>query len=265
MTDWWWAYLALGAGIGFFAGMLGIGGGFAMVPVLTLIFAAKGFAPEYALHVAIATCMASILFTSASSVYAHHRRGAVRWDVVRGMAPGVVAGTLAGALFAGSIDVRLLGVLFTAFAYFAATNMILSRKPAPGGRLPGVAGLSAAGALIGALSSLAAIAGAALTVPFLLKRNVDAHQAIATAAAVGWPLALAGSAGYVASGLARGGLPEATLGYVYLPALLFLVAGSMATAPLGAGAAHRMPGGVLKKIFAVVLYVLATRMLVSLF
>lgn len=264
MTDWWWAYLLIGALIGFFAGMLGIGGGFAVVPVLALIFAAKGFPADYILHVAIATCMASIIFTSAASVISHHRRGAVHWEVVRGMTPGIIAGALGGALLVGQVNVKLLAILFTAFAYFAATSMLISRKPVPSGKLPGGAGLSMAGVIIGGLSSLAAIAGASLTVPFLVKRNVGAHQAIASAAAVGWPLAVAGTAGYIIAGLSRSGLPQYTLGFVYLPALLFLVIGSMATAPLGVHVAHRTSGAMLRKIFAVLLYILATRMLLGL-
>lgn len=248
MTDWWWVYLLLGAFIGFFAGMLGIGGGFAVVPVLALVFAVKGFPDEYTLHIAIATCMASIIFTSASSVFSHHRHDAVRWEVVRGMTPGIVAGTLGGALLVGQINVKLLAVLFTAFAYFAATSMLISRKPMPSGKLPGGAGLSMAGAIIGGLSSLAAIAGASLTVPYLVKRNVSVHQAIASAAAVGWPLAVAGTTGYIIAGLAKSGLPQYALGFVYLPALLFLVIGSMATAPLGVHVAHRTSGVMLRKI-----------------
>lgn len=264
MMDWWWAYLLLGALIGFFAGMLGIGGGFAVVPVLALIFAAKGFPADYILHIAIATCMASIIFTSASSVISHHRHSAVRWEVVRGMTPGIIAGSLGGALLVGQVNVKLLAILFTAFAYFAATSMLIRRKPMPSGKLPGGAGLSMAGAIIGGLSSLAAIAGASLTVPFLVKRNVGVHQAIASAAAVGWPLAAAGTAGYIIAGLAKSGLPQYTLGFVYLPALLFLVIGSMATAPLGVHVAHRTSGALLRTIFAVLLYILATRMLLGL-
>ncbi|MBI3068439.1 MAG: sulfite exporter TauE/SafE family protein [Betaproteobacteria bacterium] len=265
MTEWWYAYLGLGAAIGFFAGLLGIGGGTAMVPVLAFIFAAKGFPAEYVLHMGLATCMASILFTSASSVISHHRHGAVNWSILRSMVPGILAGTLGGALLVGAINTRLLSVLFTAFVYFAATRMLLSGKPEPARSLPGTRAMSVAGAVIGALSSLAAIAGAVFTVPFLVKHNVRMHEAIGTAAAVGWPLALAGTVGFVASGLGRAGLPEHTIGFVYLPALVFIVIGSVATAPLGARVAHRTRGTMLKIIFAIFLYLLATRMLFSFF
>ncbi|MCW5604583.1 MAG: sulfite exporter TauE/SafE family protein [Burkholderiales bacterium] len=264
MTEWWWAYLGLGAIIGFLAGMLGIGGGFAIVPALALIYAAKGYDPAHVLHLAIGTAMATILFTSASSVWSHHRRGAINWSIVRMLVPGVLAGTFGGALIAGSLDTRVLAVLFTALVYFLAARLMFGGKPQPDRTLPGPAGMAVAGGVIGSLSSLAAIAGASFTVPFLMKRNVRVHEAVPIATAVGWPLALAGTAGYVVTGWTAANLPEHTVGYVYLPAMAWIAAASMLTAPLGVRVAHRMPANLLKKVFALFLFVLATRMLVSL-
>lgn len=265
MTEWWWAYLALGAFVGFFSGLLGIGGGSAMVPVLAFIFAAEQFAPAYVVHLALGTGMATILFTSASSVRSHQQRKAVNWRIVRRMVPGVVIGTLAGALLAGQLDARALSVAFTVLVYYMATQLLLDSKPAIRRSLPGIGGLWLAGGIIGALSSLAAIAGASLTVPFLIKRNVGVHEAIGTAAAVGWPLAAAGTVGYIVSGLAKPGLPEFGVGFIYLPALAWIVIASMLMAPVGAAIAHRTPGKMLKRVFAVVLYLLATNMLISFF
>jgi uncharacterized protein len=265
VTEWWWIYLMLGAFVGFFAGLLGIGGGFTLVAVLALVFAARGFPAEHVVHLALGTSMATIIFTSASSVRSHHQRGAVNWQIVKRLAPGVVIGTFAGALVVGFLNSKVLSVLFTAFVYYAATRMLLDRKPQATSTLPGTMGMSLAGAVIGALSSVAALGGAVLTVPFLVKRNVAVHQAIASAAAVGWPLAFSGAIGFVLSGYGKPGLPENSLGYVYLPALMFIVVTSMLTAPLGAAAAHRTAGGRLRKIFAVLLYILATKMLLSFF
>lgn len=262
--DWWWAYLALGAFVGFFSGLLGVGGGSAMVPVLVFIFTAKQFAPDYVVHIALGTGMATILFTSASSVLSHHRHGAVNWRILRDMVPGVVVGTFCGALLAGYLNVLVLGVMFTVLVFYNATQLLLDAKPRASRNLPGTAGMWLAGSVIGALSSLAALAGASLTVPFLVRRNVRVHEAIGTAAAVGWPLALAGTVGYVVSSIGKSGLPEYSVGFVYLPAMLWIVIASMIMAPLGARVAHRTPGALLKKIFAVLLYVLATRMLWSL-
>ena len=265
MVDWWWAYLALGGFVGFFGGLLGIGGGAAMVPMLVIIYAAKGFAPAAIVHLALGTSIATMIFTSAASVLSHHQRGAVHWLAWRRMLPGVTAGTLAGALLAGLLDPRLLAVAFTALIYALATQMLLDAKAAPGGRLQGAGTMSAAGAAIGLISSLSATGGAALTVPYLVKRGLGIHQAIGTAAAVGWALALAGTLGYGYTGWGHAGLPAWSAGYVYLPALAWIAAASMAAAPLGARVAHRAQGRTLKRVFAVVLYALATNMLVSTF
>jgi uncharacterized membrane protein YfcA len=264
MTDWWWAYLALGAFVGFFSGLLGLGGGSAMVPVMVFIFSAKAFAHEHVVHLAIGTGMATILFTSASSVLSHHRRRAVDWNILRNLVPGVMTGTFLGALIAGQINVLALSVAFTAFVYYLATQMLVGASPEASRRLPGAPGMWLAGGGIGMLSSFAAIAGASLTVPFLVRRNVDVHRAIGTAAAVGWPLAAAGTAGYVFTGWGRPGLPEHSVGFVYLPAMFWITLASVAMAPVGARVAHRTPAARLKKVLALVLYALATGMLLSL-
>jgi len=213
--DWWWAYLALGAFAGFFSGLLGVGGGSAMVPILTLIFASKQLAPDHVVHLALGTAMATILFTSASSVISHHRRGAVNWRILRDMIPGVLAGTFGGAMLASYFNALLLGILFAVVVFFSATQLLLDLKPKATRALPGTTGMWVAGGIIGALASLAALAGASLTVPFLVSRNVPVHQAIGTAAAVGWPLAFAGTAGYVLSGLTVRDLPNHSVGFVY--------------------------------------------------
>lgn len=261
MVEWWWAYLALGAFVGFFSGLLGIGGGSAMVPVLALIFSAKGFASGQIVHLALGTSIATIIFTSASSVRSHHLRKSVNWSAMLSMMPGVVVGTLGGALLAGYLDARLLSIAFTVLIYYLATQMLFERKPATSRALPGRATMSAAGAVIGLVSSLTATAGASLTVPFLVRRGLGVHEAIGTAAAVGWPLALAGTVGYIAAGAGKAGLPDWSAGYVYLPACAWIAVASMAMAPVGARVAHRTPGRTLRRVFAVVLYVLATNML----
>ena len=265
MTDWWWAYLALGAFVGFFAGLLGIGGGAAMVPVLAFIFAAKAFAPAHVVHLALGTAMATILFTSVSSVRAHEQHSAVNWKIVRRMATGIVIGTFGGALLASVLDLRLLTIVFTILIYYLSAQMLFGRKPQPGTMPQTVAGTSLASAGIGVISSLTATGGAALVIAYLVKRGTRIHEAIGTAAAIGWPLAAAGTAGYVLTGWDKAGLPEYSVGYVYLPALAGIVIASMLLAPVGARLTHRTPSATLKKIFAVILFLLATKMLVSFF
>jgi uncharacterized membrane protein YfcA len=196
-------------------------------------------------------------------VRSHHLRKAVNWRAWRGMAPGVLAGTFGGALLAGHLDVRLLSIAFTVLIFYFAIHMMRTQNAVPTGTLPGTGPLSAFGAFVGFISSLSATGGATLVVPFLVKRNVPVHEAIGTAAAVGCPLATAGAAGYIVAGLWEPGLPEYSVGYVYLPALVMVVISSVLTAPIGAAVAHRTPGRTLKKIFAIVLFALAATMLVK--
>jgi uncharacterized membrane protein YfcA len=262
--DWWWAYLAIGATVGFLAGLLGIGGGMVMVPMLFFVFSAKGFPVEHMMHLSLATSMATIVFTSLSSVRAHHRHGAVDWAVAKAMAPGIVAGALAATLVAGYVPTRPLAIFFTGFMFYAATQMFVEVKPTPSRQLPGAAGLFGAGAVIGGFSSVLAAGGAFLTIPFLAWCNVPLKRAIGTAAANGFPIAVAGTLGYVLNGLRVQGLPEFSLGYVYLPALAIVVAASMPTAPLGARLAHRLPVRRLRIVFALMLFALALRMLANL-
>jgi uncharacterized membrane protein YfcA len=253
-------YLALGLVAGFVAGLLGVGGGLIMVPVLTWAYAAQGFAPAYNIHLALGTSLAVIVLTSVSSLRAHHGHGAVDWLTVRRMAPGIVAGTLAGSLAAAWLTDAGLKLFFTVFLFYAATQMLLGFKPKPGRPMPGWPGMSLAGGVIGVVSSWVGIGGGTLTVPFLTWCETDLRRAIGTSAAVGFPIAVAGTLGYVASGHAVAGLPEKSLGFVYLPALAAIAAGSWLTAPLGARATHRWPVAVIKKIFAGLLYVLGVRM-----
>jgi uncharacterized protein len=225
------------------------------------VFAAKGF--DDAVHLALGTSITTMLFTSVASVRSHHLHNAVSWPTLRIMAPGLLAGTFGGALLAGKLDVRLLSIAFTALIYYYSFQMLRAQTPHAERALPGATALSSFGAFVGFISSLSATGGAAVVVPFLVKRNVKIHQAIGTAAAVGWPIAAAGAAGYVIGGLHGAGLPAYSLGYVYLPALAGVVIASVVVAPLGASLAHRTPGNTLKKIFAVVLFSLATLMVVK--
>lgn len=253
--------LALGCFTGFLAGLLGIGGGMLMVPFMTLILSHRGVPAALSVKMAIATSMATILFTSISSVRAHHKRGAVRWDIVRGTLPGILLGTLLGTVFADAMPSRYLAIFFTAFVYYSAVKMWLDRKPKAMRGLPGRTGLAAAGLGVGAISSLVGAGGGVLTIPMMTMCNVPMLQAIGTSAALGLPIAAAGTLGYVVTGLNAPHVPAPSLGYVYLPALVGIVVGTFVTVPFGARAAHRLPVPVLKRVFAVILFLLATKML----
>jgi uncharacterized membrane protein YfcA len=262
-VEWWVVYLLMGLFVGFFAGMLGIGGGAIQVPLLVWLFAAQGLPKSHILHIAVGTAMASILFTSVSSVRAHAMRGAIRWDIGWKMTPGILAGGLVGSAIAAYIPASVFAALFALVIYIAATSMLLDTKPKPSRTAPGILGTSLAGFAISALSSFAAIGGAFLSIPFMLWCNVPLLSAIGTAAMIGFPIALSGTVGFVATGLRATGLPAYSVGYVYLPALAGVVAASMLMAPVGAAAAHRMPTKWLKRVFAVLFYVLATKMLMG--
>ncbi len=252
----------LGLVTGFLAGLLGIGGGMLIGPFMTLIMSGQGVGADLAVKMAIATSMATIMFTSISSVRAHHQRGAVRWDVVRGLAPGiVVGGALASVGVFSILKGTSLAIFFAVFVGFSATQMYLDKKPKPSRQMPQWKGQLAAGSVIGFLSGLVGAGGGFISVPFMVAHNVVILNAVATSAALGFPIALANTVGYVVSGSALPGLPAWSLGYVWLPALLVIASCSVLTAPIGARVAHRMPVAKLKKVFAFVLYGLAAYML----
>ncbi len=250
--------LALGAFAGFLAGLMGVGGGMLMVPFVTIVLTRHGVEPALAVKMAIATSMATIVFTSISSVRAHHRRGAVRWDLVRGMAPGIVLGSLvAGAGVFAVVKGSALAIFFGLFVGASATQMLLDRRPKPSRQMPGRLGQSAVGAGIGFFSGLVGAGGAFISVPFMTWCNIKIHKAVGTSAALGFPIALAGTLGYVWAGQHLPPMPPGSWGYLYLPGLVVISLASVVTAPLGARTAHRMDIRPLKKVFAVVLYMLA--------
>lgn len=260
----WFMYIALGAFAGVLAGLLGVGGGLIIVPMLIFIFTAQGLPEGQILHLALGTSLASIMFTSISSLRAHHLRGAVDWLVVRRISFGIVVGTFGGSWVAAQLSSRVLKISFVIFIFYVALQMLLNIKPKPHRQLPGGTAMFGVGGLIGAVSSLVGIGGGSMSVPFLLWCNVAMHRAIGTSAAIGFPIALAGAAGYVVNGLSAT-LPPYSLGFVYLPALLGVAAASIVTAPLGARLAHSLPVGGLKKIFALLLVGMGVKMLLSLF
>lgn len=253
--------LVLGAAVGFAAGLLGIGGGMLLVPFMTMLLTARQFPQEIIIHMAIATSLATIMFTSISSVRAHHRRGAVLWHVVKLLAPGILIGSWIGPWIGAQLNSSALALSFAFFVAFSATQMLLDKKPAASRDLPAAPGMFGAGSVIGVLSGLVGAGGGFVSVPFMTWCNVKIHNAVATSAALGFPIALAGTLSNIYFGLKVPNLPSGTLGYIYLPALLVVSLASVSTAPLGAKTAHSLPVKTLKKVFALVLYLLAAYML----
>lgn len=265
MMDFWWAYLALGAFAGFFAGLLGVGGGAIAVPILTTIFLAQGFPKSEVVHLALGTSMAAIIFTSISSLRAHHSHGAVLWPVVRQITPGILAGTFGATFVASLLPTQPLTIFFACFIAYVAVQMLLNIKPKPHRELPGAVGMSVVGVGIGGVSALVAIGGGSLTVPFMTWCNVKPHNAIGTSAAIGLPISIAGTLGYLVNGWGYPGLPPGTIGFIYVPGLVMVTLVSTLVAPLGAKLAHRLPVATLKRVFAGVLILLVVKMLWGVF
>ena len=250
-------FVAIGCGVGFLAGLLGIGGAITMIPVLTVIFGHEHFPSNHVVHMAIATSLATVVFTSLSSARAHARRGAVLWHVVLGLTPGILLGSLVGPQIVAGMSSALVAAMFALFTGTSALQMLINRKPRATRKLPRRAGLFGVGAMIGVLSSMVGAGGGFLSVPFMTWCNVRIHQAVATSAALGFPIAAAGTVGYIIAGFRQEDLPPYTLGYIYLPALAAIVVASMLCAPLGVRVAHDLPVARLRRVFACLLLAIA--------
>jgi len=259
-------FAATGVAAGLLAGLFGVGGGLIMVPALAFVLPGLGVGPAIVMQVAVGTSLAVISATSLSSMLAHHRQQGVRWDVFLRFAPGLAAGAVAGAFVAHALPGLVLQRIVGAGAILVAIQMFLTRigdrhEFSDGNSCPSLFSLLSAGGVIGLLSALIGIGGGSLTVPYLTWRSVPIRQAVGTAAACGVPIAWAGAAGFVAAGWSVAGVPAPSLGYVVLPAFAAIAVTSVATAPLGALLAHRLPPQHLKRAFAVLLLAIGVALL----
>ena len=257
-------YLATGLFTGLLSGLLGIGGGLIIVPILSFIFARLGFAPQFIMQIALGTSLAVIILTSIASSRAHHSHQNVDWDVVKKVALGIMLGTFLGSLVAAKFDTNLLKALFIIYVFVAASRILLEYAPNPPRILPPRPGLNLVGFCIGWVSSFVGIGGGTLSVPFLIYCNVNAKRAIGTSSAIGFPIAVAGALGYIVSGWEISGLPNHSLGFVYLPAFAIIAAASLISAPVGALLVQKLSVKKLKKIFALLLIVIGCKMLFGL-
>lgn len=256
-------YLLAGIFAGLVAGLLGVGGGIIVVPVLILAFEAQGFSAEHLTHMAIATSLATIVFTSASSVYNHHRLGGVRWDVLRVMLPGIAGGAVAGVLVVIQLDGEWVKKLIGLFAVVVAARMLTAGRHAGNRHLPAWPVFSLVGFGIGGASTMFGIGGGTFSVPFLSRYRLRMQAVVGTAAACGMPIAVVGAFTNMLAGAGLANMPEWSIGYVYLPALFGVAAASVVFARVGAIWAHRVSSLWLKRIFALCLAIVGVRFLVS--
>ena len=252
-------YLLVGAIAGLISGLFGLGGGVVIVPILIFSLAAHGIPADSITHMAVATSLATILFTSVSSIIAHHRRGGVIWPLVAIMSPGIMLGAASGGYLAVHVPGDQLQLWFGVFLCFVAYQMF---KPGPlqdasaqlSRRLSAIMGL-----IIGAVSSVFGIGGGTLTVPFLTGQGVAVNRAVATSSACGFPIALAGAAAYIVAGYQHEVAISGAFGFVYIPAWVGIVATSLPFARVGAGLAHRLDPLWLKRLFAVAALIMGLR------
>ncbi|TWH64119.1 hypothetical protein LX59_02796 [Azomonas agilis] len=246
-------YLLLGGLAGVLAGLFGIGGGIVIVPVLVLSFSAQGFDPCVLTHMAVGTSLASIVFTSINSILTHHRKGAVHWPVALWISVGIVFGVWLGSLTAAAIQGPMLQKIIGIFALLVAAQMAWDIQPKASLGIPSPPTLGIVGVVIGWASAIFGIGGGSLTVPYLVWRSFPIQQAVATASACGFPIALGGAMSFIGIGWSEAQLPPLSLGFVYLPALVGIALTSMYCARLGANLAHRLPPRLLKRLFAALL------------
>ncbi len=254
-------YVICGAVAGLLAGLFGLGGGVILVPALLFLFAWQGFPSQTIAVTAVATSLATIVVTGLSSALAHRRLGSLKWEAVQHLLPGIVLGAVAGAWLAEQLPAEWLASVFALYLLGVAVQMGWRWQPNPGARFPNPSLLTTAGGGIGMLAAMLGIGGGTLTVPLLVRWAFPMRTAVAVSSACGLPIALAGTVSYGVLGWNTPGLPPGSIGYVYLPAFLGIVASSTLVAPFGASLAHRIPAQVLKRLFAVILIGIAIRIL----
>lgn len=257
-----WIFPLLGAVTGVLAGLLGIGGGLVLVAALVWLLPLHGVAPEEAMHVALASGMASIVLTATSSAWAHHRRGSVLWPSVAWMVPGLLLGGWLGSGIAVRLDEQMLRWCVAGYCGLAAAQMAFGRVRAGAitDAVPRGPGLSAAATGIGAVSAVVGIGGGSMTVPLLIWRGVAPVRAVGTSSACGIFIALAAASGFALQAPV-GSVADHSIGYVYLPAAIGVALASVLTAPFGTRLAHAISGTALKRAFAVFLAVVGASLL----
>lgn len=253
--------IGVGALAGTLAGLLGIGGGIIIVPVLALVFDKQGISADVLMHVSIGTSLATIVITSISSIRTHHQHQAIHWPVFRRITPGILLGGFLGAAVAKFIPGNDLRLVFGIFMLFVAAQMIFGNTTKPHRQLPQTMGMLVTGTAIGTLSSMMGVGGGSMSVPFLTWCNMATRDAIATSSAIGLPIAVAGMVGFIIAGWGVDHRPVWSLGFVNIPAFLSIVVASTLFAPVGARITHRISPRRLRLFFGYFLLILSIKIL----
>lgn len=254
-------FLLLGSFVGVIAGLFGIGGGGIIVPILTAIFLSHGLDERSVVHTALGTSMAIIIITSLSSIKAQQKKRAIVWEIVKLMAPGILIGTFLVTFIASKLDSFYLSIIFAVFMFFMSIHMFIGKKPKAESKVFSNKTHFFSGAIIGGLSSLVSIGGGILSVPYLLIQNIDIKKAIATSSAIGLPIALSGTIGYIVNGWDNTSMETLTIGYVNIVAFACVAVASFLTAPIGVMLVHKINVDIMKKLFSVLPFVLSIRMI----
>jgi len=254
-------YILAGIFAGISAGLFGVGGGIIVVPVLVFAFESQGLPAEVLFHMAVATSLATIVFTSASSIWSHHKMGSVMWSVCRPMSIGIAIGAVLGVWTVMQVNGDVLKKLFGVFALIVALRMISQKGKTGDSNMVSWPVLSLVGFFIAWISAIFGIGGGTISVPFLSRFRLEMKQVVGTAAACGFPIAFVGSLSNMWLGQNVESLPEWTIGFVYLPALLGIAVSSVYCAKLGAGYAHRLPSSLLRTLFAICLMLVGVKFL----
>ena len=256
-------YLATGSVAGLLAGLLGVGGGLFIVPVLLFILPFVGVETSHLMTICVATSLCTIVVTSMSSIIAHQKHQAILWSLFWKLLPGISLGALSGAFIADMVSQQALKMLFGISVILIAIKMLAPLRPRAAAELPGMFALMSIGAVIGNISAMIGIGGGALIVPALNYWKIPMANAVATSSACGLPLAIVGTIGFMFTGMDQSDLPAYSSGYVYWPAVLGIISSSIVFAPVGARFAHRISEPLLSGIFAVFLLIVGAKVLTS--
>ncbi len=256
-------FLLLGAVAGLTAGLFGVGGGLVIVPTLLWVFSSQGIDQSIVMHLAVGTSLATIIVTSLSSMYAHNKRKAIQWPLFFQLAPGIVLGAWLGAAVADLLSTIWLQRVFAIFTMLVALHLALDMDFGKQNSLPGKIGMGLAGTIIGMISSIVGIGGGSMTVPFLHWNGLDIRHAVATSSACGLPIALAGTIGFIVAGWDEVALPAGSSGYVYWSAMPWIVVATFVMAPVGASLAHSLPTRILRRLFAMLMFVVGIKLILS--